>query len=86
LNEIIKIILKKEVNMPGFDKTGPDGEGAMTGRRMGRCTGYDAKNQKSTQSENPEDSPENYGRRGFGFGRRGRGRGFGLRNRFRGGE
>lgn len=39
--------------MPGFDKTGPEGEGAMTGRRMGRCTGYGAKNQKSTQSENP---------------------------------
>jgi hypothetical protein len=45
--------------MPGFDKTGPEGEGAMTGRRMGRCTGYGAKNQKSTQPENPEELPEN---------------------------
>ena len=72
--------------MPGFDKTGPEGEGAMTGRRMGRCTGYGKKLRPSTQSENQEDFPESYGRRGFGFGRRGRGWGFGLRNRFRGGE
>jgi len=74
--------------MPGFDKTGPEGEGPMTGRRLGRCTGYGAKVRKSSQAENPEDSQENYGRRGFGFGRggRGRGRGMGFRNRFRGGE
>lgn len=73
--------------MPGFDKTGPEGEGAMTGRRMGRCTGYGKKLRLSTQSEK-EDFPENYGRRGFGSGRRsrGRGRGFGFRNRFRGGD
>jgi hypothetical protein len=69
--------------MPGIDKTGPEGEGAMTGRRMGRCTGYGAKNQKSTQSENPEELTEKSGCGGLGFGRRGRGRGFGLRNRFR---
>lgn len=25
--------------MPGFDKTGPNGEGAMTGRKDGLCTG-----------------------------------------------
>lgn len=23
--------------MPGFDKTGPKGKGALTGRQMGRC-------------------------------------------------
>jgi len=23
--------------MPRFDKTGPDGKGPMTGRRLGRC-------------------------------------------------
>lgn len=76
--------------MPGFDKTGPEGEGAMTGRRMGRCTGYSKKLGPSTPSENQEDFPESYGRRGFGFGwrrrGRGRGRGMGFRNRFRGGE
>jgi len=27
--------------MPRFDKTGPSGEGAMTGRRLGKCTGND---------------------------------------------
>ena len=28
----------KEVNsMPGFDRTGPRGDGAMTGRGQGRC-------------------------------------------------
>lgn len=25
--------------MPGFDRSGPDGAGPMTGRAMGRCTG-----------------------------------------------
>jgi hypothetical protein len=74
--------------MPAFDKTGPEGEGAMTGRRMGRCTGYGAKVRKSTQTENTADSSENNGRRGVGFGRGGRGRvrRIGFRNRFRGGE
>lgn len=23
--------------MPGFDRTGPEGKGARTGRKMGRC-------------------------------------------------
>ena len=23
--------------MPGFDRTGPEGEGARTGRQLGRC-------------------------------------------------
>jgi len=26
--------------MPGFNQTGPEGRGSMTGRRMGRCTNY----------------------------------------------
>ncbi|UCH14781.1 MAG: DUF5320 domain-containing protein [Bacteroidales bacterium] len=26
--------------MPGGDKTGPDGQGPMTGRKMGYCAGY----------------------------------------------
>ncbi len=25
--------------MPGGDKTGPDGQGPKTGRKLGRCTG-----------------------------------------------
>lgn len=28
--------------MPGFDKTGPTGEGPMTGRRMGVCAGQES--------------------------------------------
>jgi hypothetical protein len=76
--------------MPGFDKTGPEGEGAMTGRRMGRCTGYGAKLRRPSQPEIPQDLPENYGSRGFGFRcrekGRGSGKGLGFRNRFRGGE
>jgi len=58
--------------MPGGDRTGPNGLGARTGRRLGYCmddtyTGFG--------SENYEDN------RRFGFGRRNAprgGRGFGL--------
>ena len=31
----------KEVIMPRGDKTGPDGMGQLTGRRLGYCAGYD---------------------------------------------
>lgn len=62
--------------MPGFDQTGPMGEGSLTGRGMGRC-------QTSQQSE--EASPElmrGGGRgRGQGYGRGSAGR-HGRRNRF----
>ena len=74
--------------MPGFNQTGPMGQGSMTGRRMGRCTNYGAnlKNQTPTESEtqnNPD--TETTGGRGFGFGRGrgGAGRGLGRQNRFR---
>jgi hypothetical protein len=77
--------------MPGFDQTGPGGQGPITGRRMGRCTNYGAnlKNQNRTPSENQtEGQPENFPGRGFGFGcvRAGRGRGLGRQNRFNGGR
>jgi hypothetical protein len=74
--------------MPGFDQTGPEGIGPLTRRRLGRCPDYGAKVRKSSQIENLKDLPENYGRRGFGYGRGGRGRvhGMGFRYRFRGGE
>lgn len=76
--------------MPGFNQTGPMGQGPMTGRRMGRCTNYGAKvkNEETSTSENQtEREPENFLGRGFGFGHgRGfRGHGMGFRNRFRGG-
>lgn len=32
-----KILKTKENNMPGFDRTGPIGEGSQTGRGMGLC-------------------------------------------------
>lgn len=48
--------------MPGFDKTGPTGEGPMTGRRMGVCAGQESNRMPG---------------RGLGFRFRGRGRGFG---------
>ena len=53
--------------MPGFDRTGPWGEGPMSGWRYGYC------------GEGSEYVPRGY--RNFGFGS-GRGRGGGRRNRF----
>lgn len=52
--------------MPGFDRTGPLGEGPMTGRGLGYCGGRVG-------------WPRFGGGRGFGGGW---GRGFGWRNRF----
>lgn len=77
--------------MPGFNQTGPSGQGSMTGRRMGRCTNFGA-NLKSqpteTKEETNENLPKNSQERGFGFGRGAGRRGFGMgrQNRFRGGQ
>jgi len=86
--------------MPGFNQTGPMGQGPMTGRRMGRCTNWDAirKNQitaeneksKLTPTENEKLNQSNTDKifgNGLGLGRgRGRmGRGLEQQNRFRGG-
>jgi hypothetical protein len=49
--------------MPGRDKTGPEGAGAMTGRRMGQCSGGGMQGAGC----------------GLGRGRGGRGRGEGMR-------
>ena len=57
--------------MPGGDRTGPEGHGAMTGRALGYCAGYNSPGYTKGLPEG----------RGFGFGRgfgRGRGRGFGF--------
>ena len=76
--------------MPGFNQTGPMGQGPMTGRKMGRCAngGENLKNDTDNLNENVnENMPENFQGRGFGFGQ-GRGRrgfGMGRQNRFRGG-
>jgi len=78
--------------MPGLNKMGPMGQGPMTGRRMGRCTTFGAKNEKPSHENDVhenEDYPERpYGRgwgMGRGWGRGGCGFGMGRQSRFRGG-
>ena len=60
--------------MPGLDKSGPNGQGAMTGRKMGTCVGNDNAGQQNV--------PQAGFGSGLGLGRglgrgggRGRGRG-----------
>ena len=67
--------------MPGFDSTGPEGKGSMTGRGLGKCN---SNNKKSEEETALKDFPRRK-RRLFGSGegkglgqRRGRGRGRGL--------
>ncbi|MDD2812703.1 MAG: DUF5320 domain-containing protein [Bacteroidales bacterium] len=80
--------------MPNFNRTGPEGQGPMTGRRMGRCTNYGAGNnqdvnpmqeiQNNPNAEfNPQDRMGMGWRRGQGFGG-GFGGGFGSAGRGRG--
>lgn len=58
--------------MPGGDRTGPVGQGAMTGRSMGFCGGYDTPGFTKGFGQGAG--------RGAGMGRRGGfGRGFGSR-------
>ena len=64
--------------MPGFNGTGPGGQGSMTGRRMGNCVGSNSQG---------NDDRFNAGR-GFGRGfqkgfARNQGMGFGFRHGFR---
>ena len=61
--------------MPGFDRTGPAGQGSRTGRQMGKCGSR--KNQPSNEQENPERPGSAKGKgsrsgngRGLGLGRR----------------
>ena len=64
---------EKEVknNMPQGDKTGPAGQGPMTGRKMGSCASRKESELKEIR----------FGRGlGLGMGRGSRGRGFGARN------
>ena len=66
--------------MPFLDGTGPLGQGPMTGRGMGRCTGAVGR------GYGPVTGRGWFGRgRGVGFGRgfgRGMGRGYGFANRY----
>jgi len=77
--------------MPGFNKTGPLGNGHMTGRKMGRCTNYgmNLKKTDNTGTDEPDTRvPDNLQGRGLGLrmkmgSGRGMGRGAGRKNRFR---
>jgi hypothetical protein len=59
--------------MPGLDRTGPRGRGAMTGRRRGRCQ-HDV---VTDRTEERERRPERAGDELLGVGRGGRPRGGG---------
>jgi hypothetical protein len=69
--------------MPNLDRTGPRGEGLMTGRRLGKCG---EKSKEKDLSREERDERLGLGRggrpRGLGLGRRG-GRGLGRNRRNR---
>lgn len=65
--------------MPGFNGTGPMGQGAMTGRGLGRCANTSVNaNENASKPEviEEQDIPA--------FGNRGNGMGFGRQARFGG--
>jgi len=74
--------------MPGYDRTGPQGLGAMTGRRIGLCV-RNARNRMLLQ-ENDIQTNETIRNRanwvGYDDCRSGRRNGLGRRFRFRGGN
>ncbi|MCF8309247.1 MAG: DUF5320 domain-containing protein [Bacteroidales bacterium] len=83
--------------MPGFDRTGPEGRGPMTGRKLGKCTGHNEKENGNREGVRGLGLANRWGQqrnpRGRGIGRRpGRGKGFGKGRgdangfRFRGGD
>jgi len=77
--------------MPGFDKTGPEGQGSMTGRKRGLCREdiKETSEKSSTQSSSENEVLYGVGRGGrpygggrghcYGGGRRRRGFGNGRR-------
>ena len=79
--------------MPQLNQRGPDGQGPMTGRIIGRCTNFGAnlKKQSITSSDTQiEDQSENFRGRGAvaerGMGCKGRGKGLGFQNRHHAGK
>lgn len=60
--------------MPGFDRTGPQGQGSRTGRQMGKCVTP----KTNTEKEKPTEDTHPRGTRGSGRGL-GRRLGFGRR-------
>jgi len=70
--------------MPGLNRKGPMGKGAMTGRRMGKCTNFGASIKTSTNDTVPDNQTRTG--QGCGVGRGlGRGLGMGRKNRNRNG-
>ncbi len=71
--------------MPGLNRKGPDGNGAMTGRKMGQCNPTNKGKSESEILENRKVLVQDqtfwgFGKgRGQGQGRRRGGRGFGAR-------
>ena len=69
--------------MPGFNQNGPMGQGAMTGRKMGKCTHFGAnQQQKTTDEQQTAETVKMTGRgmrRGCGCKQRGQGLGRGNR-------
>ena len=76
--------------MPGLNRKGPQGEGSMTGRKMGRCNPDNKGKTDDEILQNKVSSVEpgqGFGRgQGLGRGQGGPGRGLGRQNRFRGGN
>ncbi len=55
--------------MPGFNRKGPDGQGPMTGRRMGRCTSFGTQSLKEDSGDQiPELPAGRFKNRGTGMG------------------
>jgi hypothetical protein len=73
--------------MPGMNQKGPNGEGSMTGCRMGRCTNFGVKKESRAENlsdNNTEQALDRVIGRGAGRGMGGcRGMGRGRQNRFR---
>jgi hypothetical protein len=71
--------------MPGFDRTGPAGQGSKTGRRLGKCDSNANKNDDPVVSDELKNELGMRAGRGMGkvfrFGRgKGQGRGLGRGN------
>jgi len=67
--------------MPGLNQTGPMGQGSMTGRKMGKCTNFGARNQQISDDKALENIPASGQGMGRGAGRGQGGMGMGMGRR-----
>lgn len=71
--------------MPGLNQTGPNGQGPMTGRKLGRCTRFGANLKSKTiapqENNNEKHAEDIYDVKRLGFGRGRCRRGWGWQNR-----